>query len=214
LIVSNGSPAARRGPPGRRHLQFPFPGGQEPAAPGGSDGWLAVACEPSYHVVMTGQTSWSPPWWRVVAAFVAAPAVAALAFSSVSPLYEGLPDYPERVLRTFPLVAVVGGYLPALIIGLPALLFLRRRVRPTIVNCALAGATVAALPWLLLTLFPAADSASIGGRPTVVDHHLTWFGLYEGMKVIGEVAAFGLVGGLVFWILAILGYRKGRPASA
>jgi hypothetical protein len=153
---------------------------------------------------MTGRAHDSPPWWSLVTAFATAPAVAALAFSSLSPMYEGLPDLSERIWKTFLLVAVVGGYLPTLVVGLPAYFILRRRFRPTFLNCALAGSAVADLPWLPLVLFPFADEASIGSRATVVHHHLTWFGLYEGMTLVGQIAAFGLLGGVVFWLLVSL----------
>jgi hypothetical protein len=62
----------------------------------------------------------------------------------------------------------------------------------------------------VLTLIPAADEASTDGRATVVDHHLTWFGLYEGLKLVGEVALFGLLGGIVFWLFVTL---RARPAE-
>jgi hypothetical protein len=151
-----------------------------------------------------------PPWWRVAAAFVAAPAIAALAYSSLNPMYEGLPDLSERIWKTFVIVSVVGGYFPSVVLGVPIFLFLRRRVRPTLFNCTLVGATVAALPWLVLALLPIAKEASTDGRTTVVDYHLTWFGLSEVLKLVGEVAVFGLLAGIVFWLFVTL---RARPAE-
>lgn len=153
-----------------------------------------------------------PPWWPVAAGFVLAPAISALAFSILNPMYAGLPDVSVRIWKTFPLVAIVGGYLPALVFGLPAYLFLRRRLRPTVLSCAIVGAIVAALPWALLTLLPAAQEASIDGRPTVLNGHLTWFGLYEGAKLVGQIGVFGCLGGVAFWLISTAGQRA-RPVS-
>ena len=140
---------------------------------------------------------------RVSLAFLVAPAVAALAFSCVLPMYAGLSSYPLRVVLTLPVVALVGGYLPELVFGIPLFLFARRFVKPSLLACAICGSFVAGLPWLLLAVFPAAQEASIDGRLTVVNHHLTLFGLTEGLKLFSLIALFGGFGGAVFWSVAV-----------
>jgi len=42
-----------------------------------------------------------PPKGRLIAAFVCAPLASALAFACFEPLYAGLPNYIDRVFRTF-----------------------------------------------------------------------------------------------------------------
>jgi len=158
------------------------------------------------------RTADPPPWWRALLAFAIAPAIAALAFSCASPLYAGLTDVVERIWRTFQVVVVVGGYFPTLIFGVPIFVFLRRRLNPTLLNCTLIGAGIAGLPWLLLALLPFADSASIDGRATIVDHHLTWFGLWMGTKVAALIGLFGALAGAAFWLIAASGLRKARNA--
>ena len=143
-----------------------------------------------------------PLWWRVLLAFALAPAVAAFAFSCVSPLYAGLTNLLERIVRTFPVVLVFGGYLPTLVVGLPAFAVLRRRLRPTLLNCTVVGASVAGLPWLLFSLLPAANSASIDGVATVTNHHVTLFGLWVGLKLALGIGLFGALGGASFWLIA------------
>jgi hypothetical protein len=160
---------------------------------------------------MTADSASLPPWWRVLLAFAVAPAVAALAFSCVSPAYEGLPNIFDRIWRTFPLAALVGGYLPAILIGLPAYAILRRRLRPTLLNCTGVAASVAGLPWILLSVLPAADSASINGHATVVNHHVTWFGVWTGLEMAAMAGAFGATAGLVFWLIACAGRAKRYP---
>jgi hypothetical protein len=56
--------------------------------------------------------------WRVVAAFILTPFLAALAFAAFQPAYEGLSSYPERVLRTAIVYAVFGALLPTIVLGI------------------------------------------------------------------------------------------------
>lgn len=130
-----------------------------------------------------------------------------MAFAALNPMYEGLPSLSDRILRTFPAVAIVGGYGPTLIFGLPAFLYLRRVTRPRFRIFTLAGAAVAALPWALMSLLPAAQEASIDGRATVTHGHVTLFGLKEAAKLVSEVGLFGAIGGATFWLIAAAGHR-------
>jgi hypothetical protein len=151
-----------------------------------------------------------PSRWRVAAAFVFAPAIAALAFCVLNPMYPPSADFASEIWKAVPLVTVVGGYVPALVFGLPAYLILQTRLRPTVLSCAIVGAVVAALPWALLAFLPGAEEASVDGRQMVVHGRLTWFGFYEGAKLVGSVGLFGGLGGFAFWLIAAAGHRSAR----
>src|SRR5580658_5529325 len=109
-----------------------------------------------------------PPLWRVLAAFAGAPLAAALILACIQPAYDGLPSPADRIFRTFLLYLIIGAIPPTVLVGIPVYLVLRKRLRPTPLNCALAGAVVASLPWLILAVvLPGADYASIGRHVTV-----------------------------------------------
>jgi len=136
-----------------------------------------------------------------------------MAFAALNPMYEGLPDLTARILRTFPVVAIVGAYGPAVVFGLPAFLYLRRVTRPLFWVCVLTGAAVAALPWTLISLLPAAQEASIDGRATVTHGHVTLFGVQEAAKLVGGAGLFGALGGAAFWLIAAAGHHPGRMSG-
>ena len=139
--------------------------------------------------------------WRVVCAFAIVPGVAALLFAFVQPLYQGL-GYVEQVWRTALVVGLVA-YPLGLAIGVPAYFFLRERLEATWLNCSLAGALIAALPWTLLVMLgPSADQASIGGKATIIDGTKTLYGVLLDLQFIGTIALFGAIAGLVFWAIA------------
>ena len=140
--------------------------------------------------------------WRVVAAFVFAPFFAALAFAFYEPAYDGLASYSERVLRSAIIYAVVGALLPTVVLGIPAFLVLRKFLQATALNCVIAGAVIAAIPWAILGLRPSADSASIGGRATVINGEYTAYGWQEFGQFLMIIGAAGALGGLFFWLIA------------
>lgn len=154
-----------------------------------------------------------PSGWRLLAAFVLAPIAPALLASAIFPAYGGLTDLWTRIVLTFPWALIFFGYLPTLFVGLPAYAFLRWKLRPTLRNCAITGALVAALPFGLLALLSPADQASIGGRATIIDGHRTWFGYLEVLKMIGMLAGFGALGGAAFG-LVLMGPPDRRSAAA
>jgi hypothetical protein len=126
----------------------------------------------------------------------------------VFPMYAGLPDFSERVWRTAGILALFGAYPTALVVGVPAYFMLLRHFRPTLINCAFAGAIVAVLPWILFSFFPAAArEASVDNRATVIDHWVTPYGWLLWGEFVVQIAAFGLVGGLAFWLVAVAGWR-------
>jgi hypothetical protein len=132
-------------------------------------------------------------WWRILPAFLLAPMAAAWVMGATMPLYEGLPDVGDRISRTANFVAVVVAYPSALLFGVPLFVWLRRRgTRPTLLNCTLAGAGVALLPWLLISLL------ALKFIPTLV-----------------LIALYGAVGGMVFWMVGCATWRRsGRPSEA
>lgn len=151
-----------------------------------------------------------PPTWRIVAAFLIVPGVSALAMAIIMPAYDGISDQVERIWRSALVFAVVGAYPATLILGLPAFFMLRRRFEATLLNCSLTGAIVAALPWFLLSLLSTPDNASIGGRATVLHGSLTPYGWFTNVTSISQIALFGAAGGLLFWFVAVAGWRTGR----
>jgi hypothetical protein len=138
--------------------------------------------------------------------FVVAPGAAAFVFSSISPLYAGLPNLSDRVLRTAEAVSWVV-YPIAVILGIPLYLGLKGRVRPSAVNLAIAGAAVAATPWLALSVIATPDEASTGDVITVHHHLRTLVGWLEELKFVGEIALFGAFAGLMFWACISIGNR-------
>lgn len=137
-----------------------------------------------------------PSGYRVLTAFLVAPLLPILAYVA----FAGSGD-----LRLFPLALVIGGYVPALLVGLPVFAVARRRLKVSPLNCALAGAFVAALPWTLLLFAPLAGEASIDGGDTIIDGRLTWFGVTENLHFLAPIVVLGALGGGIFWLIV------GRP---
>jgi hypothetical protein len=158
----------------------------------------------------------NPPTWRILAGFVAGPAIAAGALAFVLPAYAGLPSVYQRVFATFVMYCVFGAYPTTIIVGVPAYLLLRyKRVKPTFINCALAGACVAALPWLILLVLPSSASFMQAGQHVLIDyggHKTKWWWINQGWAV-SQVAAVGLLGGSAFWFSVTAG-RPNRRATA
>ena len=154
-----------------------------------------------------------PSGWRLLAGFLLAPVAPSFLGSAITPAYDGLQDHWTRILMTFPWALIFCGYIPSLFVGLPTYALLRWKLRLTMLNSILAGIFVAILPWALLAFLPTAQEASIGGHATVVDGHLTWFGVLESLKMIGFLAPFGALGGAAFH-LVVAGLPIKRQATA
>lgn len=146
-----------------------------------------------------------PPRWRVAAAFLMVPALAALSIAIAMPLYSGLPSMTERIWKSALAYGVFGAYPPTIIFGIPAYLVLRKHFKPRLINCAFVGAFVAALPWALLALASTPDQASIDDRATVIDGSKTAFGWLMDAQALAQIALFGALGGFLFWARAIAG---------
>lgn len=149
-----------------------------------------------------------PPIWRIIAAFFIVPGVAALVMAILMPAYDGISDPLERIWRSALVFAVVGAYPATVILGVPAFFILRQRFEATLLNCSLTGAVVAALPWLILSLLSPLDSASIGGRATILHGSLTPYGWLTNLTSIGQIALFGAAGGMLFWLIAAAGWKN------
>lgn len=152
-------------------------------------------------VTSDGVAHQQPRRWRIILAFLIAPLVPSAAAATVT-LVDGLPN--GGYLQWLVLVALIGGYPAALILGLPAFFILRSRLRPRFMYVTFAGGLVAAAPWLLLVLFgPNPDMATSGEHVTVVSGAKTLWGWLEGMRMIGGAFLLGLMGGAAFWFISM-----------
>lgn len=152
-----------------------------------------------------------PPFWRVALGLFLAPTAAAFAMACVMPAYDGLPSMAERIWKTAQIYAVFGAYPATLLLGLPAYFLLRRHFAANLISCCIAGAIIAALPWAIIGLLPsAATQASVAGRATVIDGVRTAYGWLLAFQSLLLVAAFGFIGGVVFWSVTVRNSRHRR----
>lgn len=143
---------------------------------------------------------------RVIIGFLIAPYLSAALLSCFGQFYEGLPML-DRIIRTTNLFSIFGAYPTAIIVGIPAFLYLRQIARPTWINCGISGGCVAALPWVLfgpLFLLPtnSGDFARENGHIILINGHTTLWGLWYGIVWVSQIWAVGLAGGLTFWFIA------------
>lgn len=138
---------------------------------------------------------------RLWLGFAVAPLVPSALFA-ILPQLDGIQN--GSYLGWVALVAIFGGYLPTLLVGLPTYFIFRHHIHPRLGTLAAFGGLVASLPWLLLELIlPNVGSASINGIPTVVDGRTTWFGVFESAQQSAVFLALGSIGGATFWLCAI-----------
>jgi hypothetical protein len=113
------------------------------------------------------------------------------------------PIYPFVFAVTVPIALAIGG-----------LAFLLIRGRATWPRIVVGGFVTGALaPAILLLLPPAADSASVGGVPTVVGGAYTWAGLLQNLAVVGGFGLAGIVGALIVWLLVNWLMKGGHPVK-
>jgi hypothetical protein len=99
--------------------------------------------------------------------------------------------------------AIFGGYPAGLVLGIPAFLALRSRMRATVLNCSFVGAAIAAIPWIFILLLPPqSGGALVGGHEVVRDGVLTWWGWIGLLTTIAQAAFAGAFGGAAFWVVA------------
>ncbi len=139
--------------------------------------------------------------WRILVAFLVAPAAAALVYAVLHPLYAGRPSYADRLVGTTLFYGGTAIYPATVMLGIPLYAAFRPRLRLTALNCGLAGVFVLAIPAIILVLMPErlAYAANLGLAGT--------------LAFIGEAAILGVVGGLTFWLIAT-GGRSDRPRHA
>jgi hypothetical protein len=159
------------------------------------------------------ELSISHPRWRVAAAFVITPLMAALALACFQPAYDGLASLADRILRTTILYAVFGVYPTTAVLGVPAFLFLKDRVRASPLNCAATGAVIASLPWLTLGLISNTEFAFSNGHVTHQNGSMTWWGWLDLLISVGEIAAVGALAGIFFWCIAAAGAKPSRMSA-
>jgi len=149
-----------------------------------------------------------PPWWRTIAAFALTPLIAAFGVACIGPGYGGYSKFPESILRTTYEFALFGGYPPTIVLGVPAFLFLRHRVRASVLNCAATGAVVASLPWFVLGLGSHPDYAATNGHVTNMNGAMTGWGWIYLIELCGAMALLGAFSGALFWVIAAAGARR------
>ena len=161
--------------------------------------------------------TWRPPLWRIIMAFVCAPTITAIGLACIGPLDAGLPDWGDRVWRTFLLFWIVGALPLTVVFGIPLYFVLRSRVLPTIWYCSAAGAAVLVFPWVLLTLwtFTFLSEEEAGGHVLVLNGYRTFWGWLYLLQSLGEVALVGGIAGAIFWVIAAAGIlRREQPANS
>lgn len=131
------------------------------------------------------------------------------------PAYEGLPDWSDRVLRSFLIYWLIGAMPPTVVFGIPLFLILRTRVRPTMWSCGASGALVTAVPWTILTLLAmfATSEESYGPDVTIQRGQVTLLGWQYFAQGFGGVALLGFVTGAIFWAIAAAPLGRGPAAS-
>ena len=115
--------------------------------------------------------------------------------------------------RTTFIVAVVH----ALVLGLPLFHLLRSMRRVGIASCALGGFLIGAVPFGVLALISmiGLQSASSGGKPTVINGVPALAGWIDYAFAPGSAGLFGLAGGLTFWVaMRLSGQITGKPKKA
>lgn len=124
-----------------------------------------------------------PPLWRLFLALIVAPAVPAALYAGW--IWSGSLSQASY-LSHVRLIAGLGAYPATLLLGLPALFFLRGEVAPTLRRAMLIGGAIASVPWLLLLPFGAAANADLGGYL---------------LEAVLPAFLLGLLGGAVFYLV-------------
>lgn len=139
---------------------------------------------------MTEHAQPNPSGWRLLSAFVLAPVIPAAFLAAY--LWQGADG--SYFSNTLILVLLFGAYPSEIVLGVPAYFILRRLVAPSATACALAGGMVATIPWLISGLIYGLNQGSPGGA----------------LMFPAATFALGVVGGLVFWAIAVATLRPSR----
>lgn len=152
-----------------------------------------------------------PRGWRVLLGFVLAPLVPIAGLLLLSGLWTA-PDQWRGTLGLFPWVLAIGGYGPAILVGLPTFFILIETAKPTVVNSMLAGTVVATVPWFVVFAVLRPNSSFSNGHVTTENGIITLDGLIDLLWVMIPFGVSGAIGGLVFWVAALSG--NGRAPGA
>ncbi len=130
--------------------------------------------------------------------------VATLLLAPVAPcLIIFLAGLPGGILNTlgFSALLLFYGETLALVIGLPALIILRRIVRPRLIYTMMVGGMIANAPWAYLAVMGLIGA--IHGSPVNV---ITPTIVAVAAAVVFGTFCLGAFGGAVFWALATQGF--------
>ncbi|RYC32041.1 hypothetical protein D3273_09915 [Lichenibacterium minor] len=129
---------------------------------------------------------------RVFIAFLLAPAAGAALFTAGAAISDHVNAVPYDRGNIFTFVAplMVGGYPPAIMLGVPAYFIFKKSRRSKLITSALVGSLVASLPWTFISTIVLIGSGRVS----------------EALGVLWETAipAFfcGCGAGIVFWLVA------------
>ncbi len=138
---------------------------------------------------------------NVVLGFILAPFVSALLLAFLWPLCGR-----AQLIQTTILYCIFGAYPLAIVFGIPTYNYCRfYNVRPTWLNCAMAGACIAGCPCFLVLLLMAMSSGRQDmiredGHNLLVNGHTTLFWYLYGLVSLSQILAVAFIGGLVFWL--------------
>lgn len=130
-----------------------------------------------------------PSWARVAWAFFVAPLVPVVLVMTGMGLWSSASgDRPwdtQFLLVTIGMMGLPIAYGPTLVVGVPAYLWLRRRLAASLAICVRGGAAVAAVaPAVMLLWAPPTSLKELG----------------VGLLVVVAGAALGALSGVVFWL--------------
>jgi hypothetical protein len=110
-------------------------------------------------------------------------------------------------------VAVVGGYPAGLVLGIPAYVLLRRRLRPHAATMAAVGGSIAPHP-VCVVAARLADLLEYERIGDCDDHRRRQdvVRLSGGDQALAIIFAFGVLGGLTFWLCVAWRGRTGDAA--
>ena len=151
------------------------------------------------------------PTWRIAVAFALTPLIVALAFACMEYLHEGPKGELLRSIGWLTYAAALfGGYPVTLVFGIPLYLILRTQLIASVLNCAVVGSLITALPWFLIQARITPLSEFDFGHITVEHGIRTLWGWLVVLSSVGVFAALGGFGGFVFWAIAIMPTTRRR----
>ncbi len=149
---------------------------------------------------MTAEEWPAPRFDRVAAAFIAAPLFASLLTGAGLATFTGGAMGPWLPMAFgIAVVALMVAAPLTVVLGIPAYLLLRRRVKARLTGSALTGAAIAATPWLAVVLAGAA-SGSLAEPWTIL-----W--------PLGLLIVVGAASGALFWWIAFAPRGRRGPAA-